>query len=245
LMGTALYFLLEDTNPPKLIFVALAIALATIPNLGGRFVMPAAGMILAVLVGWGLSFTNARARVVLAVLIAIAFSHALTANRKRVVNYSTARSDFVNPLDSVYTGAAGIVVNSNTFLFIADLQNAVSIAEKEEKPLVIIPEFPSYWVTSTQENFMPLDLFMLPGTMPEELVGLIANKAEEQVRGKSVLVQKIHGTRFGRRERRVNLKNVKGLGGLLVKFNKIAETQYFEIYSEEPVLESETDKLED
>jgi hypothetical protein len=88
-------------------------------------------------------------------------------------------------LDGVLPGGKGILTNTTTARFIADVPNAIALAQG--RPYAIIPDFPGWWARATQRNPLLVDWVYQQELPSEELVQRVIADMESK-RGRIVVL---------------------------------------------------------
>ena len=137
-------------------------------------------------------------------------------------------SEMNQPLDGIFPGASMIKTNLNTYRVLYDLRTAASKAGGQN--YAIIPDICAYWVKSPQRNPLPVDWVGTYGEHKPSSDRII--KALQACRGSLVvLVEKVKVNNLSDGFMPIPYnEQCEPVKYVLSNFNKIDETEFFELY---------------
>ena len=218
----------------RVIFLVLLTAWSA--SLSGGYNTPAlmAGPILVALTSHALRRYNRKGDRVLRFSLPLAAVLILLGFRVARMNYiyrEQPASRLRYSLDGVMPGAKGIYTNENTFHFLTDLNLAITIVQEQDKEYAILPDVAAHWVKAPQKN--PL-LAVWPQASElgsRALMMRFLQNMEARRNSTIFIVQKVEAkdlaTGF------VTLQNsdyYEAVRYVRTNFEKIRETNYFELY---------------
>lgn len=141
-------------------------------------------------------------------------------------------SQLTYSLDGVLPGARLIRTNPNTYAFLTDLNVAIEKAATNGLPYAILPEIAAYWVKAEQSNPLPIDWAKTTELSTKPLVERVIQSLERQRSKQVVLVQKVTANALQDGFHPLEGRGRKFAVATYVEthFEKIDETQYFDLY---------------
>ena len=126
-------------------------------------------------------------------------------------------------------GTKNIQTNVNTYLFLEDLNKAVSLTSG--RTYCILPDLSAYWVQSSVENPLPFSW----ANKTELNVNVFNIRVREEIelkKGMIIILQKVFANSIQKDSSGIKLNDAYSPVIPFIKenFNKITETSYFELY---------------
>lgn len=192
------------------------------------------GPMFAVLVAFVYSSRESlRPRILQATLIVAGVAIVLSFIPSRAVYIYREQpyTQLTEPLGEVLPGGRLIYTNPNTYEFIADLNEAKSIALERNKEYAIIPQSPGYWVQAQQANPLLIDWPRPIELGDQRLVNRVIRDLKAERGEVVVLVQKVDAYKLAE-EGDVALDDdrYEVVEYVRKNFEKTGETEYFELY---------------
>lgn len=165
---------------------------------------------------------------ILVILSAVSSLVAFGMARQRYIFRDLHASHLTYDLGDVMPGAKGIKTNKNTYEFYRDLQNAKKIVEEKGKKYCIIPDMAANWAKDPQSNPLPTDSTRFADSRGSEYQKRIVEALEEN-RGTTIIILQKYDARYVYKGF-IPVAGTNSVNYVRSNFDKIGETQYFELY---------------
>ena len=138
-------------------------------------------------------------------------------------------SQLTYDLGDVLEGAKGVKTNNNTYSYFLDLQTAKNIVKENGKEYCILPDTAANWVKDSQSNPLSTDSTSFVDFRNKELLERVICDLEEK-RGIIIVIVQKYEARSLSEGFIPPYKEYEIVNYVRSNFDKIEETQYFELY---------------
>lgn len=225
----------KNKTEAKIVFTSLLMAWSASLSIGYNTPVLASGQLLTVLLVFVYSKIADNLRLYRNIYIFGLFSMCFVISvlfglfRANYIYREQEASNLVKRLDEVLPGGRYIRTNENTYKFLVDLQNAISIAQDLGMTYSIVPDCAGWWVKSPQTNPISIDWAQGTELGKPELNERVIRELESIRHNNIVIVQKVEAndlsngfTPLG--DQYVVVEYIKN------HFVKVYETSFFELY---------------
>ncbi len=149
--------------------------------------------------------------------------------RENYIYYEEPKPQLTERLDGIFPGGNGIKTNITTFQVLKDLNIAKKYVIKNGKKYCIVPDLAANWVKDSQINPLPIDWLNITEIANPKLIEKIKNSLDSMNGNIIIIITKYRTFQLSKGLERVSTSHPI-INFILTNFQKIFETEYFELY---------------